>query len=119
METDPKLHTLNIFTELLQRLWQRLSLLIGQTAVAAICSSAQREIAHDHPMIKHLEVTGSGIEVENLRRELHAYDQNAIKAAFLAYIDSIIDLLGDLTGGILVGKIEDMLNELNQTAEDK
>ena len=103
-----------IFTELLQRLWDRLVALVGEAGTAAMFYSALRDAAGEHPFLKHIEVSEDEIRLEGLRENLASLDRTTLRRAFLAYIDGIVALLIDLTGDILVRKVQPLITEFHE-----
>lgn len=109
-----KQELLEIFGELLARLWERINSLIGETATIAVFRSALLEASRDHALLQEIEIDSSGISLERLKTTLDALDRSAVRAGLLAFTDNVMALLIDLTGEILLGKVEPLVQQFKQ-----
>jgi|GEM_PF-2597863 len=109
-----KQETLAIFRELLERLWERIVGLIGETASVAIFRSALQEANHDHSLLQQIDIDHRGIHLERLQQTLDVLDRHALRAGLMAFTDNVMTLLIDLTGGILLRKVEPLLEQFKQ-----
>ncbi len=113
-----KREVVDIFQELLEQMWERLALLLGDVATMSIFQSARRESIQDHPFLGKVNVDETGVYLNDLRPELAALDRIEMRAGFLRYMDNIIDILTTLTGDILVYKVQPLVEQLEQNLEE-
>jgi len=111
---ESKQETLEIFRELLERLWERIVGLIGETASVAIFRSALLEASRDHALLQQIDIDPHGIRLDRLQQTLDALERSSIRAGLLAFTDNVMTLLIDLTGGILLRKVEPLLEQFKQ-----
>lgn len=112
-----KQETLDIFSELLERLWERIVGLIGGTATVAVFRSALLEASRDHPLCQEINIDSGGICLDRLKKNLDALERTAVRAGLMAFTDNVMALLIDLTGGILLRKVEPLVQQLKQQLE--
>ena len=109
-----KQEILEIFSELLDRLWERINSLIGETACVAVFRSALLETSRDHALLQDIEIHSSGISLDGLNTTLDGLDRSAVRTGLLAFTDNVMALLIDLTGEILLGKVEPLVQQFKQ-----
>lgn len=109
-----KQEILEIFSELLDRLWERINSLIGETACIAVFRSALLEASRDYALLQDIEITSSGICLDGLNKTLDGLDRSTVRAGLLALTDNVMALLIDLTGEILLGKVEPLVQQFKQ-----
>ena len=107
-----------IFRELLERLWNHLAGLIGETAVVAIFRSAEREVIHRYPFLGEMDVDEGGIRLDRLEALVRDMDRSAVRDGFLMFLNSVITLLTDLTGDILVRKVDLLIGQFRERLEE-
>lgn len=105
---------LEIFGELLTRLWERLVSLIGETATVAVFRSALLETSRNHPLLKEIEIDNNGLHLERLKKNLESPEHFEVRAGLLGLTDNVMALLIDLTGGILLSKVEPLIQQYKQ-----
>ena len=115
---EVKQEIVDIFRELLERLWARLASLVGETATMAIFRSALWETTGPYAFLKGTKVSENGLRLDCLQENLAALDRATIRAGLLAFIDSIVALITDLTGDILVRKVQPLVEQFNQQLEE-
>lgn len=115
---ESKQETLEIFSELLERLWERIAGLIGETAAVAVFRSALLEASRDNPLLQEIDIDNRGILLGRLKKNLDAWERNAVRSGLLAFTDSAIALLIDLTGEILLRKVEPLVEQFKQKLDE-
>lgn len=105
------------FREFVERLWARLASLVGETATAAIVRSAVLEAARAHPVLGGVHVDASGVQLDRLRENPDSLDSSALRAGFLAFAESAMSLMSDLTGDILARKVEPLVQQFKRQLE--
>jgi hypothetical protein len=118
IEGEVKREIVNVFRELLERLWERLASLIGETATAAIFQSARREVARDYPFLNRVDIDESGVRLNHLQQDLSALERTTLRGGLLALSDGVVALLTDLTGDILVRKVQPLVQQFKQQLEE-
>lgn len=112
-ETD-KQETLEIFGELLGRLWERVSTLIGETATVAVFRSALLEASHSYAFLHHIQIEHHGLCLEQLKEPSDTFDRTTLRSGLLEFTDCVMALLIDLTGEILLRKVEPLVQQYKQ-----
>lgn len=113
-----KREAVEIFAELLERLWERLNSLIGETATAAIFRSAVVEASRDRVWLEDVTIADGGISLDQLDDSLETIDRAALRAGLLALTDNVMTLLIDLTGEILLRKVEPLVEQFKQKLDE-
>lgn len=114
MAGEVKQEIVDIFRELLERLWERLASLIGENSTAAIFRSALLEASRNYPFLQGINVGSAGIRMERLREDLAAQERAVLRAGLLTFTDSVVALLTDLTGNILVRKVAPLVQHFHE-----
>lgn len=118
MDSAGKQETLNIFSQLLKRLWERIISLIGDTAAIAVFRSALLEASQDYSLLREIEIKNDGIHLEKLQNNLENIHGSQLRSGLVAFTDSVMTLLIDLTGGILSTKLEPLVQQLKETLQE-
>lgn len=114
MAETVKQEVLEIFSELLTRLWERLVGLIGETATVAVFRSALLETSRDYPLVKGIRIENTGVYLEDLKKDLESPEHTEVRPGLLSLTDNVMALLIDLTGGILLSKVEPIVEQYKQ-----
>lgn len=118
IEDEVKREILDIFRELLDRLWGRLIALLGPAATAAIFRSVALEVGRAHPFVREIEADEAGLHLDGLAATLRGQERQAVRTGLLAYVDGIVGLLADLTGDVLLKKVGPIVDEFRKTLKD-
>ena len=106
----------DIFRESLERLWSLLSSLIGNAATIAIFRSALFWATRDHPLLRGIEITRTGVRMDRLAGDSATTET---REGLLALVYSIVSLVEDLTGDILLSKLRPLVRQLEGRLEDE
>lgn len=118
VESKIKREIVSIFRILLEQLWNRLQHTIGKTATAAIFRSALRETGETYPFLEMVDVSAEGVVLDEAADEFLRVDRKRLKAGLLALLDNTMALIVDLTGSILIRKVEPIVEEFKQQVKD-
>lgn len=102
------------FDALLVQMCRLLAVLIGADTTAVLLRSALLQARRNYPVLHDLEVDAAGGHVERLLANLDHLDNIELRDSLLAYIDSIIALITDLTGEVLAMKIAPLVQQFHQ-----
>lgn len=102
---------LSLFGDFFQKLWERLASMIGETATAAICRSAVVEAAREHAFLSDVEIGDAGIVLDRLREDPESPGRAELEGGLLVFVDAVMGLIIDLTGNILVRKVEPLVEQ--------
>ncbi len=105
------------FGVLLARLGGLLASMIGADAADAVLRSALLTTRRAHPLLRDLEVSEVGGQVEQLQTQLGHIDDDELQNSLSAYIDDIVALVADITGEVLVVKITPLVHQFQQRLE--
>jgi len=108
MET--KRQVIAIFEELLTHLWGHLVGVIGTPTTNLIFHSALRETLTTYSFLEVVTIRDDGVQISLSDPELDSVAWHTLRGGLLAFVDSGIDLLTDLTGNILASKLEPMVH---------
>lgn len=118
VDIDVKREIIDVFQELLERLWVRLVYLIGESNTAAIFHSALQEAGRTAPFLHKIGVEEQGIRMNELIEEASRLARSELRLALLAFTDSVVALLTDLTGDILVTKVAPLVQQLRSEIDE-
>lgn len=113
-DMDVKREIIDVFRELLERLWARLVHLIGESNTAAIFHSALNEAGSTAPFLQKITVNEQGLRMDGLVAEADDLTRTELRVALLTFTDSIVALLTDLTGDILVTKVAPLMQQFRR-----
>ena len=106
------------FGRLLTQLGDGLASMIGADATTAVLWSALLAARRDYPVLHDLQVSDSGGQLEPLRATLGHVDAIELQHSLAAYLDSVVALVADIIGEVLVLKIAPLVQEFQQRLED-
>lgn len=106
-----KSEIVDIFRELLQRLWKRLVGVIGEVPTATIFWGAMWETSRSYPFLTRINVDKEGVSVSSLMDDLNQIERSELRSGMLALVDNTVGLLTDMTGTILLGKVDPLVQE--------
>lgn len=115
---DGSLQMVIVFQDHLERLKPRLSSCIGEKGTAAIFRGVLNRVSREHPVLKGVEINGAEIRLDRLLESAGMTEPAALCAGFLAFTESIIAILADLTGGILVDRIDPLFRQFRIQLEE-
>ncbi len=108
-----------IFDELMHCLWERLASLIGETATLAIFRSALLEATTQHPLLARVVLSEQGLNLDALATQTPPPDLSHLRQGLMQLTDNVLALLIDLTGEILLGKVNPLVQQYKQKLEDR
>lgn len=109
-DTGVKEEMVNIFRDTAEGLWARLIQYIGLSSTVAIFRSALRESGRSFPFLLRIKITNGGIRLDDLRRDLGGLERQTVRLGLLAFANGLVALLTELTGEILVHKVEPLVS---------
>lgn len=105
MEEIRKLEVVDIYEDLLSKIWARTSAILGVVTIQAIMRRSILLIQEKYPLIGTLEVRGDGLHFDALKGEMEPNAKTVLKEGFEELVLQIFDLLAKLTGEIIVEKL--------------
>lgn len=105
-DTDVKQEMVDSFREMAEGLWAHLSKYIGVSSTAAIFQSALHDSGRNFPFLLVVKATNRGLRTQGLRGEVGQLERQTLRLGLLAFTNNLIALLTDLTGDILIQKLE-------------
>lgn len=108
---------IDIFEASFNELREYLSPIMGSTALSAIFRNAVRENKSRFPFLAGLQTDDSGFSLEPLKNE--QITPGELLQAIFEFMQSIIELLTELTGDVLAKKARVLVSDIaNQLGED-
>jgi hypothetical protein len=104
---------IQIYEDLLKTIWEQTLPTIGMVTLIAIVERALVLTKENYPTIGYLKATTEGISFEILRQKLREEELLLLKEACKELILNLIDILGVLTGDILVGQLLQQIESIN------
>lgn len=114
---DMKREIINIFGILLRNLWGHLEGVIGTAIALLIFESALRETLDAYPFLKNVIIQDDGVNIVISDPDLDAVAWHTLRDGLLAFVDAGLDLLTNLTGGILNNRLAPDVAEFRQKVE--
>lgn len=108
-----KRELVDMFQDILDRVWFRLASLAGEDGTTAIFRGSLVNVVQDYPFLKEIDVTEDGIRVVRLQSHLSTLDDRTIRDGFVSLLDQVIRLITDLTGDILPTKLAPLITQFN------
>ena len=114
---DMKREIIHIFGILLNKLWGYLEGVIGPAVTLIIFESALRETLGAYPFLKNVIVKDAGVNIIMSDPELDSVVWHTLRDGLLAFVNAGLDLLTNLTGGILNNRLAPDVAEFRQKIE--
>jgi len=105
VEEIRNLEVVDIYEDLLSKIWARTSAILGVVTVQAIMRRSILLIQEKYPLIGTLEVGEDGLHFEALKERMEPRAKSILKEGFEELVLQILDLLAKLTGEVIVEKL--------------
>ena len=105
VEEIRKLEVVDIYEDLLSKIWARTSAILGVVTVQAIMRRSILVIQENYPLIGTLEVAEDGLNFQALKEQMEPRAKSILKEGFEELVLQIFDLLAKLTGEVIVEKL--------------
>jgi hypothetical protein len=102
------------FRAVIDRLWQELVLLIGESSAVSMCQSALQESRRHFPFLGGIDMEAVGVRVDRLRANVMGLDRSTLRAGLLAFMNSLEGIMVDLTGDVLMRKVGPLVQQLKR-----
>jgi len=90
---------------LLRIIWSRLQPTLGSTTMMAIMQRAMGLAKEHYPHVAYLQVTGNGINLDELRQHTEATEREPVQDMLKQCLMHVFEILVALTGDILVRQL--------------
>jgi hypothetical protein len=100
-----KEEVLEIYEDLLQTIWNRITPTLGRVTVMAIVERTVALTKETYQVVDHLQVTPEGLSFDELRQQMGDEEREALREALKELVANLIDILAMLTGDILVRQL--------------
>lgn len=98
--------TLALYEDSIERIWQQISPVLGVVTVVTIVERALRITEVRYPWLRYLEVSARGVSFTVVRQKLGEEDLFLLDEAFEELLANLLEIVGILTGDILVKQPE-------------
>lgn len=113
-----KAEVVDIFSELLQSLWNRIVGVIGESPTSTIFNGALWETSQKYTFLTGLSIDSAGVHIETLIQNLNQIDHSELRAGMTALVGNTVGLLTDMTGTILMNKVDPLLQKFKRELEE-
>jgi hypothetical protein len=111
---DKRQLVLDIYTELLQTIWARTSLIVGTTTVSTLLETALFEATPQHPFLESLRVSPEGLDLSAVPAHLEKVSAEEVCAGFEDLISGLYAAFTILTGDVILRQIDPHLKHLRE-----
>lgn len=105
VEEIRKLEVVDVYEDLLSKIWTRTTAILGVVTVQAIMRRSIVITQTGYPWLGSLEVEADGLHFNHLKRVLEPEAKVHLKEGFEEIVLQIFDLLAKLTGEVIVEKL--------------
>lgn len=105
VEEIRKLEVVDVYEDLLSKIWTRTTAIPGVVTVQAIMRRSIVITQTQHPWLGSLEVGADGLRFNHLKKALEPEAKVHLKEGFEEMVLQIFDLLAKLTGEVIVEKL--------------
>ena len=112
-----KAEVVDIFSELLQSLWNRIVGVIGEAPTSTIFNGALWETSQKYAFLTGFSIDSAGVHMETLTQNLNQVEHGELRAGMTALVSNTVDLLTDMTGTILMNKVDPLLQKFKRELE--
>jgi hypothetical protein len=100
------------FRQSVEPLWEGVVSLIGETSAVAMFHSALQEATRRCSLLEGIDVDRTGVRVDRLRVNVRGVPRATLCQGLLAYVQALEGLLRDLTGHVVLRKVEPFVQQL-------
>lgn len=118
MDAEAKSRLVDAFDVTFGQLRSRLGALVGAEAASMLLRSACREAWHRYPWLQSIDVDATGRHMDRLRVQVERIAYLELRASLAACIDTIMILVADVTGDVLVRKVSPCAQQFRQYIEE-
>ena len=94
-----------LFADLLVEIWSVVQPLIGSITLSALLTSAVRQSASEHPLLKRLHISVDGIDVDAVVVCLSSAPPEEMERAMGEMLRHFLDLMEAIAGSILLKQV--------------
>jgi len=92
---------LNLYSNLLQEIWDIVSALVGEAILALLFASTVRRLGEKYPFLTYLKITEEGISWEDLGEKSRSLYPAEIHRGFQSLITHLFQLFSALAEGVI------------------
>ena len=105
-DTDDRVESsAQLLADLLVDIWSALQPLIGSITLSALLTSAVRQSASAHPLLKRLQFSADGVDVDAIVVCLSSDPAEEMERAMAEMLRNLLDLLEAVAGSILLKQV--------------
>ncbi len=105
VESEVKSSVIEIYEDLLNTVWLKISPTLGAVTVITIIQRSIDRAAKNHPVLSHLSVDEEGLDFTEIREKIGEENRRELAGSFKELIANLFDILAKLTGNILVKQL--------------
>lgn len=109
-----KRELLQISQELLGQLWSRLVNWLSESATVVLFRSALAEVRQQYAVLEVIEVARTGVGLRSLDNQIETLDDIGLRLGLLKLMEALMTLLADLTGEVLLDRVEPVVEPYRQ-----
>ena len=105
VETIRKEEVVDVYGNLLQKLWNKIVVTLGIVTLKAIMRRSLIMTAQKYDFLSQLEITDEGLDLATFRARVSEQDRENMKSGFEELILNLFAVLAELTGEVIVNKL--------------
>lgn len=109
-----KQELLQLSQELLGQLWSRLVNWLSESATVMVFRSVLTEVRQQYAALEVIQVEVTGVALKPLDNQIEALDGASLRLGLLKLMEALMTLLADLTGEVLVKRVEPVVEPYRQ-----
>ena len=105
VETIRKEEVVDVYGDLLQKLWNKIVITLGIVTLKAIMRRSLVMTAQRYDFLSQLEITDEGLDLATFKASVSEQERENMKAGFEELILNLFAILAELTGEVIVNKL--------------
>lgn len=102
------------FRQVIEPLWGGVVALIGENSAQALFQSALQEAKRQHPLLGGIDIDRTGVRLDRLRVNVLRVPEATLRGALLAFVHTLEGVMVDLTGNVVMQKVEPLVHQFKQ-----
>ena len=105
VETIRKEEVVDVYGDLLQKLWNKIVITLGIVTLKAIMRRSLVMTAQRYAFLEQLEITDEGLDLAKFKAGVSEQERENMKSGFEELILNLFAILAELTGEVIVNKL--------------
>ncbi|UNC92854.1 GGDEF domain-containing protein [Candidatus Contubernalis alkaliaceticus] len=109
---DSKIPGIDNYQDMMDRIWNHLSSIIGQAATAVVFQNAMQEIQRGSPCLNKIKVDYAGVSLKQLFKQEEPVEETLMLRSLLFYFEGITTVLINLTEDMLIRQVQPLMRDI-------